>query len=254
MSAPTPERLSGRVALVTGAGSGAGRATAQRLVAEGASVVVSDINLEHAVETAEPLGDAAIALRLDVTDPEAIATAVAEAIARFGKLDILHANAGLPQPLRPIDEITPEDWQKVLDVNLTGPFLCIRGAVAELRRSRGAVIVTSSVASVRPRDGISAYAASKAGVNGLVKAVAFELAPQGVRVNAVVPGPLGTPFLTGMEFADTPEAAIALAKSGIPLGRLIAPESIAAGVAYLASDDARDVTGILLHVDGGRGL
>ncbi|MCW3062836.1 MAG: glucose 1-dehydrogenase [Solirubrobacterales bacterium] len=248
------QRLAGRVALVTGAGSGIGRESARRLAAEGASVVVTDVDLARATETAEPLGASALALRLDVTDADDVAAAVARAVQEFGALHVLHANAAIPQPVRPIEELEPEEWRRVLEVNLTGPFLCIRGAVAELRRTKGAVVVTSSVSSMRIRDGISAYTASKAGVNGLVQALAYELAPAGVRVNAVVPGPVETPFLRGMKFAATPEETVAAAEAGIPLGRLVEPASVAAAVAYLASDDARDVTGVLLRIDGGRGL
>lgn len=151
-----------------------------------------------------------------------------------------------------LEELDADYWRRVLEVNLTGPFLCVRAAIAELKRSRGAVVVTSSVASMRTRDGMAAYIASKAGVNGLVRALAFELAPARVRVNAVLPGPVSTPLLHGLGLGDSPEETLARAEAGIPLGRMIPPENVAAAVAYLASDEALDITGVLLPVDGGR--
>jgi 3-oxoacyl-[acyl-carrier protein] reductase len=249
---PAPRRLDGRVALLTGAGSGIGRASARRLAAEGASVVVTDIDLDAAQETAAPLGESALALRLDVTDERMVAGAVQQAVERFGALDILHANAGVPQVVTPLEQLPPERWRQIIEVNLTGPFLCVQAALAELKRARGAVVVTSSVSSMRTRDGMAAYIASKAGVNGLVRALAFELAPARVRVNAVLPGPVPTPLLESLGFGTSSRDTLAQAEAGIPLGRLISPERVAAAVAYLASDEALDITGVLLPVDGGR--
>jgi 3-oxoacyl-[acyl-carrier protein] reductase len=245
-------RLAGRVALVTGAGSGIGRASARRLAAEGAAVVVTDLDPDAARETAAPLGARALALELDVTDENAIAAAVAETVQRFGALDVLHANAGVPQRVVPLEELDAAQWRRIVEVNLTGPFLCVRAAIAELKRARGAVVVTSSVSSMRTRDGMAAYIASKAGLNGLVHALAFELTPARVRVNAVLPGPVATPLLEALELGDSPQATLTQAELGVPLGRLIPPENIAAAVAYLASDEALDITGVLLPVDGGR--
>lgn len=253
MSAGTAaHRLDGHVALVTGAGSGIGRASARRLAAEGASVIVTDIDLDAAQETAALLEGPGLAMKLDVTDEHMVEDAVRQAVERFGALDILHANAGIPQVVTPLEQLEPERWRQILEVNLTGPFLCVRAALAELKRARGAVVVTSSVSSMRTRDGMAAYIASKSGVNGLVRALAFELAPARVRVNAVLPGPVPTPLLESCEFGESPQDTLAVAEAGVPLGRLIPPESIAAAVAYLASDEALDVTGVLLPVDGGR--
>jgi NAD(P)-dependent dehydrogenase (short-subunit alcohol dehydrogenase family) len=222
----TAQRHAGKVALVTGAGSGIGRASAQRLAAEGASVIVTDLDGDAAAETAEPLGDAVLARPLDVTDEGAVAGVVAEGVERFGALHLLHANAGIGQ--------------------------VIRGAIAAIKQAQGAIVVTSSVSSMRTRDGLAAYIASKAGVNGLVRALAFELAADRVRVNAVLPGPVATPVLMMLGLGDSDEDTVAAAETGIPLGQMIAPERVAAAVSYLLSDEALDVTGVLLPVDGGR--
>jgi 3-oxoacyl-[acyl-carrier protein] reductase len=247
-----PRRLEEKVALVTGAGSGIGRASAHRLAAEGASVIVTDLDGDAAAETARPIGDAALARQLDVTDEAAVAAVVAEGVERFGGLHLLHANAGIGMVTTPFDELDSDTWQRVIDVNLTGAFLTIRAAIAELKRARGAVVVTSSVSSMRTRDGLAAYIASKAGVNGLVRALAFELAPARVRVNAVLPGPVATPVLMLLALGDSDDETVSIAESGIPLGAMITPERVAAAVAYLLSDEALDVTGVLLPVDGGR--
>jgi 3-oxoacyl-[acyl-carrier protein] reductase len=245
-------RHEGRIALVTGAGSGIGRASAQRLAAEGASVIVTDLDGDAAAETAAPLGDAALAMALDVTDEAAVERTVAAAVQRFGGLHLMHANAGVGMVATPVDELDTATWRQVIDVNLTGAFLTVRGALAELKRARGAIVVTSSVSSIRTRDGLLPYIASKAGVNGLVRALAFELAPDRVRVNAVLPGPVATPVLMLLALGDTDEETVAVAESGIPLGAMITPERVAAAVAYLLSDEAGDITGTLLPVDGGR--
>lgn len=252
MSSVVSQRFTGRVALVTGAGSGIGRASARRLAAEGARVVVSDLDLASAQETAEPLGAAAIACQVDVTDEAALRDVVGEAVARFGALHAVHANAGVPQPVAPIEELNAETFRHVVDVNLTGPYLTTRAVVSELKKTKGAIVVTGSVSSLRTRDGMAAYIASKSGVNGLVRGLAFELAPYRVRVNAVLPGPVETPLLRSMAFGEDPDDTVAKAEAGIPLGRMIPPESIAAAAAYLLSDEALDMTGVLLPVDGGR--
>jgi NAD(P)-dependent dehydrogenase (short-subunit alcohol dehydrogenase family) len=248
----TAQRHAGKVALVTGAGSGIGRASAQRLAAEGASVIVTDLDGDAAAETAEPLGDAVLARPLDVTDEGAVAGVVAEGVERFGALHLLHANAGIGQVITPVDELSSATWRQVIDVNLTGAFLTIRGAIAAIKQAQGAIVVTSSVSSMRTRDGLAAYIASKAGVNGLVRALAFELAADRVRVNAVLPGPVATPVLMMLGLGDSDEDTVAAAEAGIPLGQMIAPERVAAAVSYLLSDEALDVTGVLLPVDGGR--
>jgi NAD(P)-dependent dehydrogenase (short-subunit alcohol dehydrogenase family) len=245
-------RHEGRVAFVTGAGSGIGRACAQRLAAEGASVIVTDLDGDAAAATAAPLGDAALAIGLDVTDGAALERAVAAGVERFGGLHLVHANAGVGMAATPVEELDIATWRHVIDVNLTGAFLTVRAALTELKRVQGAIVVTSSVSSMRSRDGLSPYIASKAGVNGLVHALAFELAPDRVRVNAVLPGPVATPVLMLLALGETDEETVAVAESGIPLGAMITPERVAAAVAYLLSDEAADVTGVLLPVDGGR--
>jgi 3-oxoacyl-[acyl-carrier protein] reductase len=248
----TGGRHHGKVALVTGAGSGIGRASARRLAAEGASVIVTDLDGAAAAETAAPLGDAALALPLDVTDEAGVAAVVAQGVQRFGGLHLVHANAGVGMATTPVEEVDIAAWRQVIDVNLTGAFLTIRAALGELKRVQGAIVVTSSVSSMRSRDGLSPYIASKAGVNGLVHALAFELAPHRVRVNAVLPGPVATPVLMLLALGETDEETVDIATSGIPLGEMITPDRVAAAVAYLLSEEAADITGVLLPVDGGR--
>lgn len=246
------QRLAGRVAIVTGAGSGIGRSTAIRLSSEGASVVAADIRAQAAAETVRALDGEGLALTVDVADLGAVAAMVEQAEARFDGLDILHSNAAVPQAAVPFGELSLQAWERTLAVNMTGTFLCVQAAVPALRRrGGGSIVITSSVAAMRPRPGISAYVASKAGVIGFARSVALDLAHEGIRVNVVVPGPVQSPFLEAMQLADGETDSIA---AGIPQGRLIEPGSIAAAVAYLASDDAAQVTGAILNVDGGRGL
>lgn len=250
------ERLRDRVAIVTGAGSGIGRATAIRLAAEGAAVVVADIRPEAAAETVEALSNDGLAVTVDVADPDSVRAMVEAAESRFGGVDFLHGNAAVPQAAVPFEELPLEDWKRSLDVNMTGAFLCVQSVVPTMRRrGGGSIVITSSVSAVRPRPGISAYVASKAGVIGFARSVALDLAEDRIRVNVVLPGPVQSPFLQGMGLTGSGEDVdTATIAAGIPMGELIKPESVAAAVAYLVGDDASQVTGSVLNVDGGRGL
>jgi 3-oxoacyl-[acyl-carrier protein] reductase len=247
-------RLSGRVALVTGGASGIGLATARRLAAEGASVAIADLDESAAArEAAELGGERALGIGCDVTDADACVRAVAAVTQRFGSLDILHANAGSPFA-GPIGSVDGPTLDRVLGVNLRGAFLSAQAVVPVMKQRRaGAIIFTSSLQGVIARPNFTPYTAAKHGVIGLMKGLALELAPHGIRVNAIAPGPTETPmlgkFLGGMAEVDD-EAREAFRRS-IPLGRLVEPEDIAAAVAYLASDDARMVTGHVLVIDGG---
>jgi len=228
---------------VTGAGSGIGRATARRFAAEGARVVAADLDLAAALETCAGLEHAA-AVAADVCDSEDAARMVATTVERFGRLDILHNNAGLAQASTPLAEIGRADWDRILAVNLTAFFLAAQAAAPVM--GDGVMLVTASIAGRRPRPGMAAYVAAKAGVMGLARALALELAPR-IRVNVINPGPANTPMLGA--FGLSPDVGEAL-----PLGRLIEPDDVAGAAVYLASDEARAVTGAVFNVDGGRDL
>src|SRR3954453_11363695 len=182
--------LGGKVAVVTGAGSGIGRATARRFAAAGAHVVAVDLEARRC----EDLD--AVAIGADVTDEADVARVVRTAVERFGGLDVFHNNAGLPAEAKPVTEITREEWNRVLDVNLTAFFLAAQAVVPAMReRGGGCIIVTASIIARRPRPGLAAYIAAKTGVTGLARALALELAPDRIRVNVINPGPARTPML-----------------------------------------------------------
>jgi 3-oxoacyl-[acyl-carrier protein] reductase len=231
--------LEGKLAVVTGAGSGIGRATVRRFAAEGARVLAADRDFKNVHETCAGL-PGATPVKADVTeraDVEAL-------LARHDRIDVYFNNAGIPEAVKPLAEITREEWDAVLDVNLTALFIAAQVAAPKLRG--GVLLVTGSIIANRPRPGLAAYVASKSGVVGLAKALAVELAPD-VRVNVINPGPANTPMLGGFGFDSDPAQAL-------PLKRLIEPEDIAGAAAYLASDDARAITGAVFNVDGGRDL
>lgn len=236
-------RLEGKVALVTGAGAGIGRATARRFVAEGAQVIAVDLDGARARETCDGL-DGALPLAADVTDADDVARMVDAAVARFGVLDVFHNNAGLAERVKPLTEITREEWERVIAVNLTAFFIGAQ-AVAPVLRPCGSILVTASIIARRPRIGLAAYVAAKAGVTGLARALALELAP--IRVNVINPGPANTEMLGEFGF----DASVG---DALPLGRLIEPDDVAAAAVYLASDEASAVTGTVFNVDGGRDL
>src|SRR6478672_13615147 len=245
------ERLEGRVALVTGAASGIGKATARRLAEEGAAVLLTDVNESLGATTTEELRDTGAKvdfLRHDVTSEADWEAAVAKAVEEFGGLDIVVNNAGMGD-LATIEETSLEDWQRTIAIDQTGVFLGMRTAAPHLKRSgHGSVVNISSIFGTSGGFGTSpAYHAAKGAVRTLTKNVALHWATEGVRVNSIDPGFIATPILEQSRNTPIWDGMTALT----PMARLGRPEDIAAGVAYLASEDAAFVTGLELYIDGG---
>ena len=253
-------KLSGKVALITGAGSGFGRATAVLFAKEGAKVVVADLNSDAAKETVDIIkrqGDEAMSVKADVSNAADCAAMIDAAVGQFGKLDILHNNAGIAQVMTPIVDMEEEVWDRLMKVNLKSVFLCSKAAIPVLRIQGGAIINTSSVGAVRARPGAGAYAIAKAGVTHLTRLLAVELAPLKIRVNSISPvvseTPLGMELLPEKMKQDM-EATRKMFLSTIPIGRLVVPEDVANAALFLAMDDSSMITGIDLLVDGGRAI
>jgi NAD(P)-dependent dehydrogenase (short-subunit alcohol dehydrogenase family) len=261
---PMGDRLAGRSVLVTGGGSGIGAACARRLAAEGARVVVSDINAagELVATGIRDGGGEAAFVQADVSTPEQCHALVDAAVAAFGGLDVLVAAAGIShggyltdpgsrQPRTPLVDVTPEDWQRVLAVNLDGIMFTNQAVARHMLATgvRGAIVNITSMNSQRTSIGTGTYSVSKAAAWMLTKSYAVELASAGIRVNAVAPGFIQTP-MTERLFLGDPSYLDRMVDS-TPLGRLGQPDDIAGAVLYLASDDAAFVTGTMLFADGG---
>jgi len=238
-------RFEGRVAVITGGASGIGEATARRLTAEGASVVVADIDEERGRSVADSIGaEQAVFARCDVADDAAWEALRVLVMERFGRLDVLHSNAFI-QISAPAHELDESDWDRMQAVNLKAAYLGTKTFVGMLAEARGAIVLTSSVNAFVGRPGRPAYAAAKAGLCALGRQLAVEYGPA-VRVNTVVPGAIVTPPWAAV--ADEHRAASA---TGTAAKRLGEASEVAAAVAFLASDDASYVTGVELVVDGG---
>lgn len=245
------ERFSGLGVLVTGAGSGIGRAVALRIASEGGRVACLDLDGDSAVATARlvtELNDAAWPLACDIADESAVAAAIEAAARDIGGIDVLIANAGVAGPVGPITEMTYEAWERLVAVNLTGQVLCAKHVIRHMiPRGGGNIVFTASHASLANVPRWTAYAATKGGVLSLTRGLAVDHAPDGIRVNCVCPGPVSTPLLRSGYESAVEDADQAISAQG----RLGTPEEIAAVIAFLASPEAVLVNGTSLVADGG---
>ena len=247
-------QLEGKVAIVTGAAGGFGEGIAKMFVAEGAKVLIVDLDEKKAQSVAAALGANAKAQKCDVSKDADVRAAVAACVAAFGAPDIVVNNAGIAQTSQSMLDVDEATYDRLFNINVKSIYFMTRAVVPVMREGKkgGSIINIGSTAGIRPRPGLTWYNASKGAVNTLSKSMAVELGPENIRVNAVCPvmGATGmiSQFLGGQ---DTPEAR-AKVTAGIPLGRLSTPEDIASACLYLASDAGRFITGVELPVDGGR--
>lgn len=251
------KRLEGKIALVTGGARGIGRAICEAYVAEGTRVAVADLLAAEAEETAAALGENAMAVTMDVTDPASIADGAAAVEACWGGIDILVNNAGIFN-MASIDKITPEDYRRQFDVNVAGTIFAIQAVAPVMkRRGGGAIVNFSSQAGRRGEPNITIYCATKAAVISVTQSLALELAKDNIRVNAIAPGVIDTPMwdIVDAKFAEYENKPLGQKKrevgEAVPLGRMGAPADIVGPCVFLASDEARYVTAQTLNVDGG---
>jgi 3-oxoacyl-[acyl-carrier protein] reductase len=239
-------QLDGKAVIVTGGASGIGRATARRLAAAGASVLVADLDVESVEGPA---------VRADVTRAADTDAMVRAAVDAFGRLDAIVCNAGLAAYPKPAVDIPEDEFDRILAVNVKGPWLSARSAIPALRAAGGgSIVITGSVMGERTRPGFAAYASSKAAANHLARTLALELASDGIRVNALAPVATDTAMLPQFLGPDDPEGARERFIGSIPLGRLATPEDVAEVAAFLLSDGAGFLTGVVVPVDGGRSI
>ncbi len=244
-------RLQQKSALITGGASGIGQAIAERFAAEGARVLLADVNLEGAEAVAAGIrdnGGVAQARACDVADADQVAALFASFAETFGPVDILVNSAAIPQ-VRPILKMAVADWQRVLDINLTGSFLCAQQAAQAMiaAGAQGRIIQLSSVNGQRAISGRGAYSVAKGGLNMLVKIMAAELGEHGITVNAVAPGPVDTNMVLKMHNQETRDAW----KAHLPIKRYAKPEEVAAAALFLAGDESAYISGHTINVDGG---
>ncbi len=240
-------QLDDKVALVTGAASGFGEGIARRYAAEGARVVVADLNDQTGRKIAEEIGGAYV--HADVSDRNDVRAMIGTAVERYGRLDVMVNNAGVTHINRPMLEVGEEEFDRIFDVNVKAIYLAAMEVVPLMREQGGGCIInTASTAGLRPRPGLTWYNASKGAVITMTKSMAAELGPDNIRVNALCPVAGDTPLLPSFLGANTREAFVAT----VPLGRLSTSEDVAKAALWLASDEASFITGVALEVDGGR--
>ena len=244
-------QMQGRVALITGAAKGIGRACALAFAESGASVLVSDRNPDQVAElaaTIEEMGGVAAALGCDICSEAQVEALVAEATRRWGRLDFAINNAGTSPPITPLTRCETGDWDRIIATNLTGLFYCLRAQIKTMRATGGAIVNIASTTGLRGAAGLASYSASKHGAIGLTRSAALETAAQGIRINALCPGAIETPLFAARLGDEGMRAAIA---GQTPMGRIGRPEEVAALALWLCSDAAAFVTGTEFTVDGG---
>ena len=246
-------RLAGKTAIITGGASGFGKGMAEVFDAQGANIIIGDLNEAGAAQVAGSLGENAIGLKCDVTNLPDLQNLVARSVSQFGRVDIVINNAGWSHKNQPMLEVSEEEFDRVFEINVKSIYLMSKAIIPHMRENKGGVIINiGSTAGERPRPGLSWYNATKGAVKLLSKSMAVELAPDNIRVNCIAPVIGETALLeTFMGEKDTPQAR-AKFLGGIPLGRFSTPRDIANAALYFASDEADFITGVVMEVDGGR--
>ena len=250
-------RLTGKVALITGAANGMGEAISRKFAAEGATVAMTDMSGrgEQVAEEIREAGGAAHFWQMNITDEARVETVFAEAFEKFGALNVLINNAGISGPMEPTDQVAFEDWKSVFTVNVGGPFLCTKHAIPYMRRTEGmkSIVNTSSIYGLIGNADVPVYHTTKAAVRLMSKTDAITYAPEGIRVNSVMPGTILTPLNIekGSQMPGGVEGYLEQMRAIHPLGVIGEPEDVAYAMVYLASDESKFVTGTELVIDGG---
>lgn len=254
-------RLQGKVAIITGAGSGMGRASSKRFAEEGAKVVVADITDagNETVAEIKAAGGEAIFVKTDVSKPEDCQKMVDAAVEAFGKLNVLYNNAALPQKEKSFVDVSNEEWDRIMGVNLRGPFFACKAAYpAFLKAGGGVYLATASLGAIMPRAMSAVYSPSKAGLICLYKVLASELAKDNIRANVILPGPTASPMLKQFMGGDrenmSDEEIKNIVAKSMAFGRCVEPTDVANAAVFLASDEASMISGETLLVDGGRSV